>query len=345
MGRRILVTGADTFWGGRMAKTLESDSNVDFVIGVGTKDPNVEFERTEFVHVDQSYSILSRIVRATKVDTVVHTFMATDSSHLSSRTLVEINVIGTMNLLAAAGGPASSVRQIIVKSSTLVYGATAKDPSFFTESTKRSSTASSSLERSIIEAESYVRDFAEDNPHVVVSLLRFANVLGSDIVTSFSSNFRRRLCPYIVGFDPQLQFVEEDDVVRSLEFVTRNNIPGVFNVAGDGRIPLSEISKMIGARKVPISLIMPDLFTLPLTKLNLLELPAELIELLKYGRGVDNLRLKEAGFTYRYDTASAIENFAKSQRLKRSLGSGTTGYKYQQDLESFFRHSPAIVED
>ena len=47
---------------------------------------------------------------------------------MSGRTLHEINVIGTMNLLAAAGAPGSPVRKIIVKSSTLVYGANQADP-------------------------------------------------------------------------------------------------------------------------------------------------------------------------------------------------------------------------
>ena len=44
------------------------------------------------------------------------------------RALHEINVIGTMNLLAAAGAAGSPVRQVVVKSSTLVYGSSATDP-------------------------------------------------------------------------------------------------------------------------------------------------------------------------------------------------------------------------
>jgi len=52
--------------------------------------------------VGPKYSILSRIVRATQVDTIVHTFLETNSSAVSNRVLHEINVIGTLNLLAAA---------------------------------------------------------------------------------------------------------------------------------------------------------------------------------------------------------------------------------------------------
>src|SRR5438105_6528858 len=102
MGRRILVTGLGSFWGGRVAQALENDPNVEMIVGLDTDEPRVQLERTEYVRADQSYSILSRIVRATEVDTILHTFLVVDSSRMSGRALHEINVIGTMNLLAAA---------------------------------------------------------------------------------------------------------------------------------------------------------------------------------------------------------------------------------------------------
>ncbi len=94
-------------------------------------------------------------------------------------------------------------------------------------------------------------DFADDNPDVVVTLLRFANILGTDIVTPISKNLSRPLCPSIFGFDPLLQFVEEDDVVRAVELVTRHRLPGVFNVAGRGRLPWSEVASICGTRLLP----------------------------------------------------------------------------------------------
>ena len=105
VARRVLITGLDSFWGGRMAQALESDPEVEMILGMGTREPSVALERTEFVRADQTYSILSRIVRATQVDTIVHTFLVVDSTRTSGRALHEINVIGTMNLLAAPASP------------------------------------------------------------------------------------------------------------------------------------------------------------------------------------------------------------------------------------------------
>src|SRR5947199_10823619 len=102
------------------------------------------------------------------------------------------------------------------------------------------------VERSPIEAEGYLHDFAEDNPHVVVSLLRFSNVLGTDIVTPISQALNLPAVPSILGFDPLMQFVEEDDVVRCLEWVMSEQVPGIYNVAGDGRIPWSEVASICG---------------------------------------------------------------------------------------------------
>ena len=343
MGRRVLITGLDTFWGGRMAQALESDPDVDMILGMGTSEPSVPLERAEFVRADQAYSILSRIVRATQVDTIVHTFLVVDSTRVSGRALHEINVIGTMNLLAAAGQAGSSVRQVVVKSASLVYGSAATDPTWFREETGRTSPARTRVERSLLEVESFVRDFAEDNPATVVSVLRFANVLGTDIVTPISSNLSRPLCPSIAGYDPLLQFVEEDDVVRCLEHVTRHRIPGLYNVAGTGRLPWSEVTALCGTRLLPLPPVATRSAAAPLVRMRLIDFPPELEGLLRYGRGIDTSRLANTGFACRYTTAGAVDSFIRATRLRRSLGKSPPGYTYEQDVEQFFRRSAAVV--
>ena len=340
MGRRVLVTGADMFWGGRMIQALESDPSMDVILGMGTRAPSVPFERAEFVRVDQTYSILNRIVKATQVDTILHTFMITNSTTVPRRALHEINVIGTMNLLAAAGTAGSSVRHIVVKSSTLVYGSSASDPNTFSEDTPRTSAVKNSVERALVEAEGLVRDFSEDNPATRVTVLRFANVLGSHLTTPISRNLSRPLCPSIFGFDPLLQFVEEDDVVRALLHVTRGGIPGLYNVAGDGRLPWSEVAHICGSRLIPLSPFSP-LKLRPLSRL--FDLPAELEDLLRYGRGVDTRRFAATGFVYNTSSAGAVRSFIRADRLRKQSGRVPLSYTYEHDVEQFFRHSPSVV--
>jgi UDP-glucose 4-epimerase len=342
---RVLVTGLSTYWGGRVAQALEHRPDVDVVVGLDARDPRVPLERTEFVRADSSYSILNRIVRATQIDTVVHTHMLVDSTRASSRTLHEINVIGTMNLLAAAGAAESPVRKLVLKSSGLVYGAAAADPYFFREDAGRSSSARTPVERSLLEVEAFVRDFSEDSPHVTVTLLRFANVLGDDLDTPFSQALRQFVVPEIFGFDPRVQFVHADDVVDALTYAATNDVPGVYNVAGDGNLPWGEVCAIAGKRRIALAPFLTNLAAEPLRRLRVVDLPPEALQLLRYGRSMDNSRYKRAGFRYRYTTAGTVESFAQGLRLAATIGDKNPTYRYQPDVEDFFRHSPAVRPD
>ncbi len=340
---RVLVTGLSTYWGGRVAQALEARPDVEVVVGVDTRDPRTPLERTEFVRADSTHSILARIVRATQVDTIIHTHLIVDSTRVSGRTLHEINVIGTMNLLAAAGASQSPVRKVVLKSSALVYGANAADPYFFREDMTRTGPARTNVERSLLEVEAFVRDFADDNPHVDVTLLRFANVLGDDIDTPFTQALRRPIVPEIFGFDPRVQFVHEDDVVNALMYATTNDVPGVYNVAGDGNLPWSEVCAIVGKPRVPLPFAMTALAAEPVRLLRIWDLPSEALQLMRFGRSIDNTRYKRAGFRYQYTTAETVDAFAQGLRLAGTVGEKHPSYRYEREVEDFFRHSPAVV--
>ncbi len=143
-----------------------------------------------------------------------------------------------------------------------------------------------------------------------------------------------------------MQFVEQDDVIRAIEFLVARGLEGVYNVAGDGRLPWSEMRAIAGptpaaaqpaadrpGRRPPVS---------PRRDLNL---PPETLDLLRFGRGVDNRKLKEAGFRYRYTTAGAVRHFVEAERLHRVVGETEPTYRYQSDVETFFRHSSAVVRN
>ena len=344
VGRRVLVTGLGTYWGSRTAQALEHDPGVDLVVGVDTRDPKLPLEKTEFVRADSSYSILARIVRATEVDTILHTHMLIDSTTASGRTLHEVNVIGTMNLLAAAGAIRSPVRKLVVKSSTVVYGANSEDPYFFREDMERTSPARTTIEKTLLEVEAVVRDFAHDNPDVVVTMLRFANALGDNIETPFTRLLRLPVAPEVGGFDPRLQFVHEDDIVGALAYATLHDVPGAFNVAGDGVLTWGEVCRIAGKRRVALPPFLTNWAAEPLRLLRVLDLPAEVLDLLRYGRGVDTTRLRDAGFRYEHTTLGALTSFAEALRLEHSIGHEPE-YQYQSDVEAFFRHSPAVARN
>jgi len=128
-------------------------------------------------------------------------------------------------------------------------------------------------------------------------------------------------------------------------FALEKDLPGIYNVAGDGLIPWSEAAAICGKRTAPIAPYFTELAAIPLRRLGICDLPPETLELLRNGRGVDTRKIKQAGFTFKYSSAGAVESFWQSVRLRKTVGSKASDYVYQRDVEQFFRHSPAVVRD
>jgi len=337
--RRVLITGLSSYWGGRLAKALEAFGEIEAIVGVDSKDPTTELERTEFVKVSNQHSLIQRIVAAARIDTVIDTRLVVDSVAASRREAHENNVIGTMNILAACSGGGSPVRRFIFKSSAHVYGCEQDDPAFFTESMTRTHRPSTSIERDVVEAEASVIDFATKQPNVDVTVLRCANVLGPDVETSFSRMFALPLVPMVLGFDPRCQFLHEDDVVHALEHAAIHRAPGVFNLAADGVLSLSEAIGLLGKRPAPL---LPPWGTGaiagPLRSLGL-RIPDEMLNQLRFGRGLDNRRYKASGFEYGYTSRETVTALAEHLRLHPILRGVEQSYTYEGEVERFLRRS------
>jgi UDP-glucose 4-epimerase len=341
--RRILLTGLSTFWGGRLAQCLERDPAVEAIIGVDRTPPKVELQRTEFVQVADSHSLIRRIVDAAEIDTVVDTRLVVDSIVTTPGRAHENNVIGTMNVLAACNGPDSPVRKVVFKSSAHYYGCEQDDPAFFTEQMTRRHPARTSLERDIVEADSAVREFAERKPDVTVTRLRFANGLGPGLRTSWSRLFDLPAVPAILGFDPRVQFIHEDDIVGCLEHAVRTEIDGVYNCAADGVLALSEVAGLLGK---PFAPLLPPVATglaAGVARRVGIRLPAEVLRQMRFGRGLDNRRIKATGYRYRYTTRETILRLGEYQRIQPILRSASReSYRYEHELEDFLRYSPSV---
>jgi UDP-glucose 4-epimerase len=340
--KRILVTGVQTYWGYRVARALEERPEVETIIGVAPEDPLGELERAEYVKVGAQHALLRRIVQAARIDTVIDSRLVVDSRTTSPRLAHENNVIGTMNILAACSGKDSTVRKFIFKSSTHYYGAEQDDPAFFTESMRRPHAPRPALERDIVEAEAAVNDFNEKQPETCVTILRCTNVLGPDVESSLRGLAELPFVPAILGFDPRLQFVHEDDVANALVHATEQDLPGVFNVAADGVLALSEIASLLGKPFLPF---LPPwgtgLALGPLRRVGI-RIPAELMNIMRFGRGIDNRKLKATGLTYRYTTRETVLKLGEHLRLSPILKGAREPYRYEREVEEFLRWSPSV---
>jgi UDP-glucose 4-epimerase len=340
--KRVLITGLSSHWGCRLAQELEKNPEIEAIIGVSADDPALPLERTEFVRVGTQHALLRRIVHAAEIDTVVDTRLVVDSRNASAREAHEQNVIGTMNVLAACGGPDSPVTKVVFKSSAHYYGCERDDPSFFTEAMRRPHPPETRLESDIVEADDAVQGFAERNPKVTVTTLRFCNGLGPDLRTTHTALLGLPAVPGILGFDPRYQFIHEDDIVGALRHAVVSDLPGIYNAAPDGVLILSEVASLLGKPYLPL---LPPWGTALAARVFGVagpSIPPEVRQQLRYGRGLDNRRLKQAGYRFQLTSREAVQAFAEAQRLAPLRESAGAPYRYEREVEEFLRWSPSV---
>ncbi|MEU6848618.1 NAD-dependent epimerase/dehydratase family protein [Actinacidiphila alni] len=320
MGKVVLVTGAARPLSGRFVRRIQREPEVDRVIAVDAVPPRHELGAAEFVRADIRQPMIGKVLAQTSVDTVVHLDVsATTTIGSGGRAQVkETNVIGTMQLLGACQ-KAPTVRRLVVKSTTSVYGAAPRDPAVFTETMPAKSLPSGGFAKDAVEVEGYVRGFARRRPDVATAVLRFANILGPHADSPLAEFFALPVLPTVFGYDPRLQFVHEDDVtevlVRASLDARRGTLnSGTFNIAGDGVLLLSQTARRLGKPTVPVLLPAITWIGRTLRAAGVTDFSQEQIRLLTHGRVVDTGQMRETlGFVPEYTTAGTFHDFARSR--------------------------------
>ncbi|WP_405585798.1 NAD-dependent epimerase/dehydratase family protein [Streptomyces sp. NBC_01190] len=319
VGKVVLVTGAARLLGGRFVRRVQREPEVERVIAVDVEPPEHDLGDAEFIRADIRQPMIGKVLARRSVDTVVHLDVSGTPLGAGGRGQAkETNVIGTMQLLGACQ-KAPTVRRLVVKSTTSVYGAAPRDPAVFTETTPVKSLPTGGFAKDAVEVEGYVRGFARRRPDVAVAVLRFANILGPSADTPLAEYFGLPVLPTVFGYDPRLQFAHEDDVIDVLLVAatearrgTLNS--GTFNIAGDGVLLLSQTARRLGKPTVPVLLPAVTWVGRLLRTAGVTDFSAEQIRLLTHGRVVDTREMRETlGFVPTYSTAETFHAFAASR--------------------------------
>jgi UDP-glucose 4-epimerase len=314
MARVVLVTGVSHYLSSRLAGRLAADPAIDRVIAVDTVPPSREdldlLGRTEFVRADIRNPLIAKVISQAHVDTVVHASVTATPHGAGGRTpMKEMNVIGTMQLLAACQ-KSDTMQRLIVKSSTAVYGTSHRDPAIFTEEMSAKSLPSSGYAKDAVEIEGYVRGFVRRRPDINVTLLRFANFIGPFIDTPLTRYLQLPVIPTSFGFDPRLQLVHETDAIEILRLATTSDRPGTYNVAGDGALLLSQAIRRAGRLGLPVPAPAVAFVGRMVRRSGMVDFSPEQMEFLNFGRVVSTERLKaEFGYTPVYSTPGAFDSF------------------------------------
>jgi len=310
-GKVVLVTGVSRDLGRRFARALAANPAVRRVIGVDVVPPRGDIGDVTFVRADIRNPVIAKVIAKEDVDTVVHmSVIATPGSAGGRSTMKELNVIGTMQLLAACQ-KAPGVENLVVKSTTTVYGASNRDPAMFTEDMEPRRAPREGYAKDVAEVESYVRGFARRRPDCRVTLLRCANVIGPHVTSPMTSYFRLPVLPTVLGFDARLQFLHQNDLFAVLQHSVVSDAAGTFNVAGDGILMLSQAIRRLQRPWIPLPGFAVGGVGSGLRSARVADFSPEQIAFLTYGRGVDTTRMRaELGFEPAYTTAEAFADFS-----------------------------------
>jgi UDP-glucose 4-epimerase len=307
--RVVLVTGVSRDLGARFARSLATDAAVE-VVGLDVIPPRRDLGSADFVRADIRSPVIAKVIATRQVDTVVHLAMvATPGSAGGRSSMKEINVIGTMQLLAACQR-AESFRKLVVQSSISVYGASPRDPAKFTEDMSPRAQPRTGFGKDSLEIESYVRGLARRRPDVVVTILRLANLMGAGVDSHVTRYLSLPVVPRVAGFDARLQFLHPSDAVDALLLVTRRDVPGTFNVAAPDVITLSQALRKMGRPAVGVPRAAAPLASMLMRQARLVDFSADQIDALTYGRGMDTSRFRSrTGFVPKFTSLAALQEF------------------------------------
>ena len=161
-----------------------------------------------------------------------------------------VNVGGTARVLRDCRE--AGVGHLLYLSSTTVYGPHGGDAQPYTEESPRRPVRGFAYAEDKASTEHMLEAYATDNPEACVTVLRACTVLGPGSENDITRTYRRLSRVSVRGADPEVQFLHEDDLEEALALCLRERIPGVYNVAGEGTVPYSEIARVGGRRSIAL---------------------------------------------------------------------------------------------
>ncbi|MGE5223952.1 MAG: NAD-dependent epimerase/dehydratase family protein [Omnitrophica WOR_2 bacterium] len=310
----VLVTGVSKGWGKRVASELVTRPGLH-IIGLDREKPDPEIKGLDFIQADIRNPHLVDLLQEEKVEVLCH--LAFMETRRPDEQAFDFNVIGTMKVFGACAQ--ASVKKIVIMSTTAVYGANPNNPAFLREEHPLKNSSENGYLHDMLEIESFCNGFRLQAPEITLTLLRFPSIIGPSADTPMTRLLKQPFPPVLLGFDPMVQIIHESDVVAAILFSIDQDIPGVYNVAAEGVMPLDKLIKLAGKQPLPVF----HLFAYWGTDLlNLTGLPYQKyapvdIDYLRYTWVSDLSKMHDCmGFTPHYTAEEALREFAGFQRMR-----------------------------
>ena len=316
--KTVAVTGSSGFLGSHLIGLLEESPRVSSIVSLDRVAPESGQRKTKHFTIDLTrHNVedqIAELLATEQVDTVVHLAFHDSPSHRPDESHY-LESVGTMRVLNACRR--TRVRKFVLWSQTWLYGASPKNPSFLEERKPLCAEASEAYFRDKMQAERDVLEFGQPGRGRLTTILRTAPIMGPTIDTFITRYFRQSLVPSVLGFDPLWQFLHEADAVAAFKRAVDADVPGVFNIAGDGVLPLGKAIRLVGRTKLPLVRPAAQLAMGLSWVARRGAMPGAFVDYVQYSCVADTSRAKkQLGFFPLHSSKETVVEFGSAQNLR-----------------------------
>jgi len=306
---RVLVTGGSGFLGSHVTALLAQHQSVEVVVSGDLRDSAVPGVISDRVDVTDAAGI-APVLRRHRIDTVVHLAAIVNPGRdvaLEHR----VDVEGSRNVLDACLD--SGVRRLVVSSSGAAYGYHADSPEWLDERDPVRGNDEFPYSRHKRIVEEMLAEARDEHPELEQVIFRIGTILGPSVHNQITALWDGARLLRVAGSDSPFVFVWVDDVAAAMVRAATDGPPGVFNVAGDGRMTVPEIAARLGKRMLSVPAWALGAALTVGHALRLTEHGPEKVRFLRYRPVLANRRLKEEfGYTPARTSREAFEEYLRT---------------------------------
>ena len=237
---RVFITGGAGFLGGHVASALAARDDVSVVVAGDVRPPAESVPGVVYETCDVTAAgALAPLLERHGIDVVVH-LAAIVNPGRDHDLEYRVDVDGTRNVLEACVD--AGVRRIVVSSSGAAYGYHPDNPEWLRESDSVRGNDEFAYSRHKRLVEEMLAAYRGAHPALEQVVFRIGTILGPSVQNQITALWDGGRILAVRGSDSPFVFVWVDDVAGAMARAATDGPPGIYNVAGDGRLTVGEIA-------------------------------------------------------------------------------------------------------
>ncbi|MSQ84204.1 MAG: NAD-dependent epimerase/dehydratase family protein [Myxococcales bacterium] len=283
-----VITGISGRLGHLLARRLHR-SEGETVIGIDRRSFARKPVDVEHFRIDIRRKAAEDVFRTRRVDVIYHLGVMHDPRQDAGEHH-SWNILGTKQILEFARR--YDVPKVIILSTGDVYGPQSDNPAYIAEDAPLLGAQRFAGMRDLIAVDMFAQSYFWKNPEIETVVLRPAHILGA-VRNAVSNYLRMPTVPVLLGFDPMVQVLHEEDAVSALIAAAKPGIRGVFNVVGPEALPLRKLVQIAQRPSIEVPHLLLPGIAKRLFQLRIADFPAAELDYIRYSATLDGSRLRQ----------------------------------------------------